>query len=97
MSVETVLATGASSGIGRELARCFAAEGCRMILLARKRQALEALAKELRGAWKTHSEVLPADLAEPAAGPHFRAFRGPGAQNSETVQCGQLRMSFRGA
>jgi len=67
MSVETVLVTGASSGIGRELARCFAAEGCRMILVARKRQALESLAEELRGASKTHSEVLPADLAEPAA------------------------------
>jgi hypothetical protein len=67
MSVETVLVTGASSGIGLELAKCFAAEGCRMILLARKRQALEALAEELRRASKTHSEVLPADLAEPAA------------------------------
>jgi short-subunit dehydrogenase len=67
MSAETVLVTGASSGIGLELARCFAAEGCRLILLARKRQALEALAEELRGAFKTHSEVLPADLAEPAA------------------------------
>lgn len=67
MNVETVLVTGASSGIGLELARCFAAEGCRMVLLARKRQALEALAEELREACKTHSEVLPADLAEPAA------------------------------
>ncbi len=59
--------TGASSGIGRELARCFAADGCRMILLARKRQALESLAEELRRAYKTHSDVLPADLVEPAA------------------------------
>ena len=67
MSVETVLVTGASSGIGLELAKCFAAEGCRMILLARKRQALESLAEELRRDCKTHSEILPADLAEPAA------------------------------
>ena len=67
MSVETVLVTGASSGIGWELAKCFAADGSRMILVARKRQALEALAEELRRAQKTHSEVLPADLSEPGA------------------------------
>lgn len=31
---ELVLVTGASSGIGRELARCFVADGCRLILTA---------------------------------------------------------------
>src|SRR5258708_5092770 len=67
MSVETVLVTGASSGIGRELARCFAADGCRLVLVARKRSALQAVADELRAAHKTQSEVLPADLAEPGA------------------------------
>ena len=65
MSVETVLITGASSGIGRELAKCFARDGSRLILLARKRNALQDLADELRQAHKTTSEVLPADLAEP--------------------------------
>jgi short-subunit dehydrogenase len=64
---ETVLVTGASSGIGRELARCFAAEGCRLVLLSRKRQALQGLADELRAAYKTQSEVLPADLSQPSA------------------------------
>jgi len=67
MNPEMVLVTGASSGIGRELARCFAAEGSRLILVARKRHALEALAEELKRAYKTQSEVVPADLAEPAA------------------------------
>jgi short-subunit dehydrogenase len=67
MSVETVLVTGASSGIGRELARCFAADGCRLILVARKRQALQALADELNEAHKTQSEVFPADLSQPEA------------------------------
>src|SRR5690242_20480615 len=67
MTAETVLVTGASSGIGRELAKCFAADGCRLILLARKRQALQALADELREAHKTQSEVLTADLAQPDA------------------------------
>jgi short-subunit dehydrogenase len=67
MSVETVLITGASSGIGRELAKCFAADGSRLILVARKRKELETLAEELHRAHKTQSEVLTADLAEPTA------------------------------
>ncbi len=48
MNNETVLITGASSGIGLELAKCFAAEGSRLILVARNTEALETLAKELR-------------------------------------------------
>ena len=67
MSVETVLVTGASSGIGLELARCFAADGCKLILLSRKRDALNAVADRLRREHKTHAEVLPADLTEPSA------------------------------
>jgi uncharacterized protein len=67
LTEETVLITGASSGIGRELARCFAAEGCRLVLVARKKAALQSLADELRRACKTQSELLTADLAEPEA------------------------------
>jgi short-subunit dehydrogenase len=62
--METVLITGASSGIGRELAKCFAVNPCRLILVARKRNALESLAEELRKDHRTQSEVLPADLAQ---------------------------------
>ncbi len=67
MSTEIVLVTGASSGIGRDLARCFAADGSRLILLARKRQALQELADELKQAHKTQSQVYTTDLAEPQA------------------------------
>jgi short-subunit dehydrogenase len=65
MQGETVLVTGASSGIGLELARCFAADGCRLILLARNTDALETLAGELRQAHKIETLVLTADLSRP--------------------------------
>ncbi len=73
MSVETVLVTGASSGIGLELAKCFAADGSRLVLVARKGDALEALASELRKAHKIQAQVITADLAHPEAPPRLLA------------------------
>jgi uncharacterized protein len=64
MHHDTVLVTGASSGIGRELAKCFAAEGCRMILAARNTAALEDLATLLRRNYQVEVRVLAADLAQ---------------------------------
>lgn len=65
MSVETVLVTGASSGIGLELARCFAGDGCRLVLASRKGNVLEAVATELRKAHKIQAQVITTDLAHP--------------------------------
>jgi short-subunit dehydrogenase len=56
------LVTGASSGIGAELARLCAAAGYETILLARSAEPLKKLAGELRSA-----RTLTADLADPAA------------------------------
>ena len=64
-SGETVLVTGASSGIGLELARRFGADGCHLILLARQAAALELLATELRRDGKVEVTVLTADLSLP--------------------------------
>ena len=63
---ETVLVTGASSGIGLELARCFAADGSRLVLVARNTSALEQLAGKLRGDFKIEATVLTADLSRNA-------------------------------
>jgi uncharacterized protein len=60
-----VLVTGASSGIGRELAKLFAADGFHPILLARRRDKLQELAQELKALHGTKVTVLPADLSNP--------------------------------
>ena len=62
---ETVLVTGASSGIGLGLARCFAAEQSKLILVARNTTALETLAAELRREYRVQAQVITADLARP--------------------------------
>ena len=67
MPNETVLITGASSGIGQDLARLFAADGSRLVLVARRREALQSLADELRGKHNIETIVESLDLADPAA------------------------------
>ncbi len=76
---ETVLVTGASSGIGLELAKCFAADGSRLVLVSRNTPALEALAGELRRDFGAEAIVLTADLSSPAApGEIFSELKGRG-------------------
>ena len=64
---ETALITGASSGIGRELARLFAKDGYRLVLVARNRAKLEGLARELQAEHAAEVMLLVQDLANPGA------------------------------
>jgi len=60
----TALITGASMGIGLELAREFAARGHDLVLVARHRDALEATAGALEGKFGISATVIPADLSD---------------------------------
>ncbi len=58
-----VLITGASSGIGAELARVYAREGHDVFLVARCEERLNALARELRRDHGATTRVIPIDLS----------------------------------
>lgn len=62
-----IVVTGASSGIGREVARVASRDGCFMLLIGRSRQALDDLAGELK-AGGAQAEALALDLLDPNAG-----------------------------
>ena len=64
---KTALVTGASSGIGLELARIFARENHHLVLVARSADKLRQLAAELEKAHGTRSLILAVDLTEPGA------------------------------
>ena len=64
--VGRVLITGASAGIGAELAREFAKHGHRLTLVARRRDELQQLAAELEREHHVDVQLVVQDLAKPA-------------------------------
>ena len=62
---KTVIVTGASEGVGAATARKFAEAGANLVLVARGKKKLEAIAEELRD--KTRVEIFAMDVADPEA------------------------------
>lgn len=61
------LITGASGGIGEELARLMAVDGTDLVLVARSREKLQSLADELSGKHHVAARVLSKDLSDTSA------------------------------
>ena len=60
---KVVVITGASSGIGRELALAFAQQGCRLVLAARGTDALDSVRREVEP-YAAEVVVVPTDIAQ---------------------------------
>ena len=61
------LVTGASSGIGRELARLHAERNRDLVIVARREDELQELRRELEAEHRVRVRVMPADLTKPEA------------------------------
>lgn len=66
------LITGASSGIGADLARGLAERGSDLVLVARREDRLHEQAERLASAYGSHVDVVPFDLSEPHPGARLR-------------------------
>jgi len=69
----TALVTGASAGIGEAFARLLAREGFDVVLVARRGDRLEALARELAAETGVRAFAVPLDLSAPDAGAALEA------------------------
>ncbi len=73
MTERVTLITGASAGIGSELARVFASNGHRVALVARRAERLAALAAEIKASGGAAPMVIACDLEQPDAGDKIAA------------------------
>src|ERR1700685_4615332 len=63
----TALVAGASEGMGAAYARALAARGLNLVLIARRKEPLEATADEIRKTYAVEVQAVICDLALPGA------------------------------
>jgi len=62
---KTALITGASAGLGKEFSQQLAAAGYQLVLVARRKEKLDELATDIRGAYGVAVHTISADLNDP--------------------------------
>ncbi|WP_114752396.1 SDR family NAD(P)-dependent oxidoreductase [Pleomorphovibrio marinus] len=77
--METALITGASTGIGKELARIFAQKGINLVLVARSQEKLQGLKSELEKDFGINAHAIPIDLSVPQSA--LRVFEETNSRN----------------
>src|SRR5258706_6833241 len=82
---QTALITGASSGIGLELARCFAEDGYNLVLVSRSAEALEAEAAQLGREFNVSAAAIARDLGQLNAGTELAQTLGERSLNIDVV------------
>src|SRR6516165_8453592 len=82
---QTALITGASSGIGLELARCFAQGGYSLVLVGRSGQALDNAAANFTSLYQVNAVPIPFDLGRPDAGTQLAQRLSERALNIDVV------------
>ena len=85
---KTAIITGASSGIGQQAALLFAQNGARLVIVARREQALQDLAEEIR--------ATGADVAVVAGDVRDKACQARAVAEAET-RFGGLHIAFNNA
>ena len=65
LAERVALVTGASIGLGAPIAEHLAAEGCRLVLLARRQELLEAVANAIAGQGHKRPLVIVEDVTSP--------------------------------